>query len=399
MEQIDAVVPPRASRGQGGGSLPEIRRSQKSPSRVDAQESDRRVGSEVIDKRDSRKTLGSVPPYRKEGEREQSQEEGLFELLDSYRDIVFFRAFLRREFIEELLDFYLGVDEWREQWLRFKDKPKSSKLRKARTAAVELYRTFLSDDGPRLINIPMGERLYISEAFAPIATVLGLAQPGSPSPDGSSFMDFAALPPPTDFSKPMPPLKLPKPCPELEQLELTFDIFNTVQYTTFNMMLEPYVRFLEDSSLFRQMQTDRLKRPINGITSRRAHLKTHRPISFDDIAGDTAIQTAFRQVLKKEYSEDYLAFFLTLSAFANSKSLELNSWATEIYDNYIGDERVYIGPSEVYALQSRLKSGHVDRHCFDMVRFEVEAILKTKFSDNCAYIHNEVNKLRRRKLT
>lgn len=370
-----------------------MRRSQKSPSRVRPREPERRVGSETPGTRDLRNTLGPIAPPRRAGEHEQSQEEGLFELLDSYRDIIFFRAFLRREFIEELLDFYLAVDEWREQWLRFKDKTKSSKPRKARLAAIDLYRTFLATDAPRLINVPAGERIAIVQLFSPINSLI---ESLSTSPSaGSSFLDFSTIP---TTSEPLPPLKLPKSCPEVEQLDLSCDMFNSIQYTTFNMMLEPYVRFLEDPSLYRQMQTDRLKRPLNGITSRRAQLKAHRPVSFDDIQCDTAIQTAFRQVLRKEYSEDYLAFFLTLKAFGHSKSLELYSWANEIYENYIGEERVYVAPSEQFVVESRLKTGRVDRHCYDMLRFEVEAILKTKFSDNLPFICNEVYKIRRQKI-
>lgn len=322
-----------------------------------------------------------------------SPEEEMLSILDSPRDMAFFRGYLITEFIDELLDFYLAVDEWREHWLRYKDKPRSSKLRKTKQEAVEIYATFLKNDAVRLINIPGEERAAIGEIFSSLMDVLDPMQ-ASPPQAGTNF-DFAA-----PVTQTRAPLKLPKSCPELDQLEISEELFDNVQATTFNMLQEPFVRFLEDPS-FRSMQTDRLKRPIKeGTVTRRVLLKAHRPVKFEDAVDDPDIYTAFEQVLAKEYSEDYLKFYSQLQIFfSNSKPSECLELANGIYRNFVADERVHISPGQADAIATKLQSGSVDRHCFDFVRYEVEAILKTKFADNLATISTEVSKIRRQRLS
>jgi hypothetical protein len=322
-----------------------------------------------------------------------SSEEEMLTILDSPRDMAFFRGYLVSEFIDELLDFYLAVDEWREHWLRFKDKPRSSKIRKTRQEAVEIYVTFLKNDAPRLINIPGGERVVIGEIFAPLMEVLDPLQ-ASPPQAGTTF-NFAS---PTTQAR--PPLKLPKSCPELDQLDITDNLFDNVQATTFNMLLEPFVRFLEDPA-FRSMQTDRLKRPIKeALVTRRVRLKAHRPVKFEDVIDDADIFTSFEGVLAKEYSEDYLGFYAQLQHFFSaSRPSEWFDLANRIYQTYVADEKVHISPGQADAILANLQSKTVDRHCFDFVRYEVEAILKTKFADNLGTISNEVSKARRQRLS
>jgi len=317
-----------------------------------------------------------------------SQEDELLAILDSPLDLKFFRAFLKLEFIEELLDFYLEVDEWREQWLRYREKKKSSKLRKARIAAVHLFSEFLQDDSPKLINIPSEERLVFSRLFSPMKDILEPSH-ASPPTAGDTF----------GFATPPRVIKVPKTCAELDLLELSSTSFDKVQCTTFNMLLEPYSRFVE-APAFRSLQTDRLKRPIKQVQiSRRQLLKAHRPVCFDDVTTDNDIFQAFHVLLTKEYCEEYLAFWTQLSDFSFCKASELHSLAREIFDQYIMQEKVYIPTEASEAIRRQLQSRRIDRHCFDLVRSEVEAILKTKFYDNLSIINAEVSKLRKQKIS
>lgn len=339
-------------------------------------------GSESRSKRESREASSDS-----EEDTEKPQEEQLLDILDYAQDVVFFRAHLQLEFIEELLDFYLAVDEWREEWLRSISKPKVSKTRKARTAAVELYATFIHTDAPRLINIPSQERVIIAEVFAPLWDALD-PTPVSPPTAGSFSKPSRAL-----ITQKLP--KVSKHYPELDQLDLNEKIFNNAQTTTFGMLLEPFSRFLE-SPEYRKMKTQQLGRAIKEhSSSRRIILKSRRPVKFDDIPDDEDIHNAFRAVLVKEFSEDSLAFWMALQTFLAARPSELPAKAPVIFKDFIVEERVYIPPEQVAAIKSRIDGGKVDRQIFDQSRWEVEAILRTKFSDHLTTIIADVERFRR----
>lgn len=323
------------------------------------------------------------------GEEEKPQEEQLLDILDYEQDSAFFRAHLQLEFIEELLDFYLAVDEWREEWLRSIAKPKPSKTRKARTAAVELYATFIHTDAPRLINIPSQERVIIAEVFAPLWDAL------DPTPGASPQAGTFAKPSRALITQKLP--KVSKHYPELDKLELNEKIFNNAQNTTFGMLLEPFSRFLE-SPAYRKMRTDQLSRPAKDASlSRRMILKSRRPVKFEDIPEDIDIHNAFYNVLTKEFSEDSLGFWMALQDYISARPSELAGKAPGIFKTFIEEERVYISPEQAAGLKARIDAGKIDRQLFDLVRWEVEAILRTKFSDHLSGITADVERMRRQR--
>lgn len=322
-----------------------------------------------------------------EEEEEKPQEELLLDTLDYEGDAAVFRTHLQLEFIEELLDFYLAVDEWREEWLRSIAKPKQSKMRKARTAAVELYATFIHTDAPRLINIPSQERVIIAEVFAPLWDALD-PTPVSPPTAGSFSKPSRAL-----ITQKLP--KVSKHYPELDQLDLNEKIFNNAQTTTFGMLLEPFSRFLE-SPEYRKLKKQNVGRaPKEASISRRLVLKSRRPVKFEDIPEDEDIHKAFHNVLLKEFSEESLAFWMALQTFIAARPSELAAKAPVIFKTFITDEKVYIAPEHAYTIKSRIDSGKVDRQLFDLVRWDVEAILRTKFSDHLVAITADVERFRR----
>lgn len=311
------------------------------------------------------------------------------DVLDHEGDTAHFRHHLQTEFIQELLDFYLAVDDWREQWLRSIVKLKTSKTRKVRIAAVELYATFIHTDSPRLINIPSQERAVIAEIIAPLWDVLDPAPVSPPNTATTSFFNKPATRSATAHKLP----KISKHTAELERLEITEKLFNSAQATTFGMLLEPFSRFLEGPD-YDKMQASRPLSERNTL-GRRQLLKSRRPVKFEDIITDVDIQAAFESVLTKEYSEESLAFWIKLSGYTTSRQSELLDKANFILDHFITGERVYVSPELVAPVRTRVDSGKLDRLIFDHIRWEVEAILRTKFSDHLQYISTEVAKIRR----
>lgn len=395
-------------------SMPQEKGSSK-PSSL----SGKRSGSEIKRESSASKTTELDSSKSKKAAKKEDEdqnvttkplEEQLLDILDDARDTSFFRKYMVSEYLDEVLDFYLAVDDWRTLYERYQgEKRGSKKHRKVTTAAVDLYMNYVQNDAPRMLNIPGNERLCVAEVFANLQMAIDTAAGGASSPASSppsasaagSLLDFSSPPPRAPVA-----FKLPKNCPELDQLPLHADSFDELQGMAFNMMLEPFSRFMErESHSFRQLQIDRFRRPIPTKSSpapipRRLALKAYRPVRFEDLSDDPDIMAAFQSVLKKEHCDDYLRFYRRLESFADTKvSSELASLASRIFEDFILQEKVYIPVQESPDLSNRIRNGKFDRHLFDSIRWEVESILRTKFSENLSTIASDVTKSRRHRHT
>lgn len=333
----------------------------------------------------------------------------LMDILDDPRDTDVWRNFLCKEFIEELLDFYLAVDDWKIMWWQCQPpaQPSTKSLKKMRQRAVDLYTCYVRDDAPRCVNMPSDIKTKLDTTFHQIDAYLKtIPLQHDHDRQTSLHSDFTTTITITPTYKQPSSIVLPSDIDFLNQITLNDSVFDLAQQVVLEMMVnEPFVRFMETYS-FRNLQLEQQKRARKGVKTmtRRQRLQAIKPIQFADLATRLDLYQIFENLLKKEYSEEYLYFWNDLLMFHQTRNTSMmKSCAQSLYERYIANEHVTISTTACNHVKKILEISHSDddgrgsdhgihRSMFDLVRFEIEAILKTKFFNYTTLIQEEMQK-------
>jgi hypothetical protein len=265
-------------------------------------------------------------------------------------------------------------------------------VKKVRQLAVDLYVWYLREGAPRRVNIPSDIKSKIDSVFLIVNDHIQavVADDHSARTTEHSIFENTTSKSATSLTS----IKFPADSELLNSLPLADDIFDTAQTTVLDMILnEPFIRFVE-SDTFKMMTQDQKNRTVKSAKqTRRKKLNATRPIQFSDLYHNLDLFQVFENFLKKEFSEEYLYFWAKLVNFGHTKD-SIAVQAHAIYNQYIAGEKVTVSITECESLKNRIDTEHVDRRMFEFVRLEIEAILKTKFSDALSMIQSEMKKIK-----
>lgn len=123
-----------------------------------------------------------------------------------------------------------------------------------------------------------------------------------------------------------------------------------------------------------------LKWVTKSISERKERKKTKKIPKFDDLLSDERLYKSFLTFLRKELCDEYLRFWKELKQYLEVPEESMVIAATDIYTIYLLSEVVAIDPKQMKVIANRIDDHDIDINLFENVRYEVESILKTKFS-------------------
>lgn len=108
--------------------------------------------------------------------------------------------------------------------------------------------------------------------------------------------------------------------------------------------------------------------------------RVKKSLKFEDLLADEKLFKSFETFLKKELCDEYLRFWKQLKIFLESSDKSILVNATNIYTTFLLSEVVAIDPKQLKIISKKIDTNDIDKNIFEDVRYEVESILKTKFS-------------------
>lgn len=169
----------------------------------------------------------------------------LSEILEDPQKVKYFYHFLKSEFSEEWLDFYMLVNEWRGIWTRHSKHPEDvKKAKNAKLQAINIYIWYIREDAPKKVNLPLNSRLKLDHVFSPIKKNIENYLNDS----NQAFQTFSS-------DQKLQPFIFNDSDSFLEKLQLTVTSFDDAQQNVFKIILvQQFVRFVE-SSIFTEMNS------------------------------------------------------------------------------------------------------------------------------------------------
>lgn len=137
-----------------------------------------------------------------------------------------------------------------------------------------------------------------------------------------------------------------------------------------------------ESDIITKKNFSRVQKPqlFKWVLLRKDKRKVKKSIKFEDLLADQKLYQSFESFLKKELCDEYLRFWKQLKLFIEVPQESMVVRATNIYTTYLVSDVVAIDPKQLKIISKKMRENNIDKNIFEEVRYEVESILKTKFS-------------------